>query len=272
MTLATGQPFDFDVSAYPPLPRLPGLFVTGTDTSVGKTVIAGAIARSLRLSGRWVEVFKPVASGCRRDRGELVSADAEFLAACADSQRMLSEIAPVRYASAVAPNVAARREGRPVDLDAVFNAYCRIEAEVTIVEGIGGLLCPLTDNFWVVHLAKMMALPVLIVAHPLLGTINHTLLTIHAARAAGLNVAGVVINRYRADTTEQIYENEPVSEPDAELAMQTNPEQISLRGQVAVLTLVPEDPATSVEDAAVGPDTQDAIDQVDWEKIMGIGR
>ncbi len=256
------NPFDFDVSAYPPLPEARGLFVTGTDTAVGKTLVAGAIARYLRRSGVLVDVFKPVASGCRTVSGNLVSEDAEFLAACADSRRTLDEINPVRYTMPLAPNVAAEREGRPVDLDAIFDGYRRIAASggPVIVEGVGGLLCPITDDFWVIHLAVMMKLPLVVVARSGLGTINHTLLTLHAARSAGLTVAGVVMNRC-----------EPGSAGEDPSVM-TNPKQIADRGQVKVLALVPDEKANSVKKAAIGPDTTFAINQVAWERIIKVGR
>ncbi len=260
MTSSDNPAFDFDVSAYPPLPKARGLMVTGTDTDVGKTVVAGAIARSLRLAGQAVEVFKPIASGCRIDvRHKLTSADTDFLSACAESKRTLAEITPIRFREALAPNVAAARADRPIDLQAVFDAYARLteSGDPIIVEGVGGLLCPLTDEFWVIHLAKLMALPLVVVARPELGTINHTLLTIHAARSAGLDVAGVVINRWPADP-------EPTN-----VAIQTNPDQIIARGQVDVLALVPNDAETSVEKATLGPQTQLTIDRVDWLSLMG---
>lgn len=256
MTISRLPPFDFDVSGYPPLPRAKGLFVTGTDTDVGKTLVAGTIARCLRRQSKRVEVFKPVATDCRPMRGDLVSADAEFLAACADSVRSLSEISPVRYKAALAPNVAAGLAGEPVDLDAVFATYADLteDCDAIIVEGIGGLLCPITDEFCVAHLAKMMDLPIVIVARAGLGTINHTLLTIHAARSAGLAIAGVVVNRYMLDSTDA--------------AMQTNPHQIEQRGKVPVLALVPDEADNSVEDARIGEGTEFAIEQVDWMKLM----
>ena len=242
------------------MPQLAGLTVVGTDTAVGKTLVAGAIARCLRRLGRKVAVFKPAATGCRRDRGQLISADAEFLAACADSSQNLCEIAPVRYAAALAPNAAAGIEGAPVDLEAIFDAYRRLadQAQVVVVEGIGGLLCPITDDFWVIHFARMINLPVVIVARGGLGTINHTLLTLHAARAAGLNVAGVVVNRY------------PVG-PNPDHAAATNPAQIAQRGNVNILALAPDEPANSVEKATIGPDTAFAIGQVDWQRIIQRG-
>ncbi len=237
------------------MPRLTGLMIVGTDTEVGKTLVAGVIARHLRRLGRKVAVFKPAATGCRRGRGQLISPDAEFLAACADSSQKLCEIAPVRYSAALAPNVAAEIEGRPVDLETIFDAYRGLadHGEVVVVEGIGGLLCPITNDFWLIHFARMIDLPVVVVARAGLGTINHTLLTLHAARAAGLRIAGVVVNRY------------PAGGGDAATA--TNPAQIAQRGKIDLLAMVPDEEANSVEEATIGPDTAFAIGQVDWERI-----
>ncbi|MHC4985346.1 MAG: dethiobiotin synthase [Planctomycetota bacterium] len=250
---------DFDISAYPALAEAKGLFVTATDTEVGKTVIAGGIARSLRLAGEPVEVFKPVASGCRRNpRGGLISSDTEFLAACADSQRSLNQITPVRLHQPLAPNVAAEREGKSIDLQAIFDAWNRLAESgcPIIVEGVGGLMCPITNDFWVIHLAKMCRLPMVIVARPNLGTINHTLLTIHAAHSVGLTVAGVVVNRYPADTD------------PADAAAATNPAQIAERGQVDVLVCVPNDADTDVAKGRVGMQTQAAISSVEWRELI----
>lgn len=269
----TSTPFDFDVSKYPPLPSARGLFVTGTDTEIGKTLVAGAIAQYLVSQGRRVEVLKPVATGCRRQRGDLVSQDAEFLAGFADSRQMLSQIAPVRYAKALAPNVAAGLENRPVDLEAIFDAYRRLAADkdvdAIIVEGIGGLLCPITDDFWVAHLARLMRLPVVVVTRPNLGTINHTLLTLHAARSAGLDVAGVVVNRYQVDPTISGAGSAVlVGRGDSYAAMMTNLTQIEQRGRVKILATCPDEADNSVADARIGSNTQFAIAQGPWEKIV----
>ncbi len=262
------DPFTFDVSRWDDLPRVRGLFVTGTDTEVGKTLVAGAIARHLRKRGRRVAVFKPAASGCRRDRGQLVSSDAEFLAACADSGDPLSDIAPLRFAAPLAPNVAAQREGTPIDLEVMFDAYRRVtaEADLVIVEGVGGLLCPLSDELWVVHLARLMHLPLVIVSRAGLGTINHTLLTLHAARSAGLYVAGVVVNRYPPDLLVDLQQG-CVSGWAEDLSILTNPHQIAARGRTGVLAVVPDEPDNSVEQVAIAPATQDAIDQTDWDAL-----
>lgn len=264
--------FDFDVSRWEALPPVRGLFVTGTDTDVGKTLVAGAIARNLRRLGRRVAVFKPAASGCKRSRGQLVSGDAEFLAACADTPDVLSDIAPVRYAAALAPNVAAQREGTPVDLDAIFEAYARLtaDADVVIVEGVGGLLCPLSDEFWVIHLAMLTGLPLVVVARAGLGTINHALLTLHAARSAGLHVAGVVINRYPPDLLVDCRQGVTAGAA-GDIAALTNPHQIASRGRTGILAVVPDDADNSVERITIGSETQYAIAQTDWDALADHG-
>lgn len=273
------KPFQFDVSQYPALPRVRGVFVAGTDTGVGKTLIAGAIARSLRKKGLAVEVFKPAATGCRRTREGLVGGDAEFLAACADSRLPLAEINPIRYRTALAPNVAAERERTPVDLNAIFDAYTRVaaSADAMVVEGVGGLLCPISDDFWVIHLAKLTRLPLVIVTRAGLGAINHTLLTLHAARSAGITVAGVVINRYQlenwktAPADARLSPSQAAAIKDDDLAMYTNPAQIAERGGVDVLAIVPDEEGNSVDRLTIGPDSQFAIDQAGWDRIIDRG-
>jgi dethiobiotin synthetase len=265
---------DFDASSYPELPRLKGVFVTGTDTEVGKTLIAGAIARSLRKDSRRVEVFKPAASDCRKDREGLISADAEFLAACSDSRRTLAQIVPLRFHSALAPNVAAEKESRPVDLSEIFRSYSRLEGicDAVVVEGVGGLLCPIREDFWVIHFARLTGLPLVIVARPGLGTINHTLLTIHAARSMGIQVAGVIINRYPVEPEDPRRKraDEPAQVDDSDYAVQTNPRQIALRGKTKILALVPDEADNSVANITVGRDTQYVVDQVDWSRILDL--
>jgi dethiobiotin synthetase len=219
-----------------------GLFVTGTDTEVGKTVIAGGLARVLHDAGRRVGVMKPSATGCpRRPRVGLVSPDAEFLAHCADAPETLDEINPIRYAQPLAPSVAARRTRKPVDHAAIRRAGDRIRrrADLMIVEGIGGLLVPIDDATCVADLAAEFALPLVIVARAGLGTINHTLLTIEAARSRDLPIAGIILNGYRPDT--------------ATLAEETNPEVIARHSRLPLPTIVPHDPATDPARGRIGP-------------------
>jgi len=227
-----------------------GLFITGTDTEVGKTVVAGAIAAVLREGGHDVGVMKPVASGCLRRREGLVSEDAEFLAQVADAPEPLPEICPLCFAEPLAPTVAAARAGRAVDLTPVWDAWARLRKahEVLLVEGIGGILCPVTETQSVADLARGFGLPVLVVARSGLGTLNHTAMTVEVARARGLEVAGVVVNRYHHDA------------PD--LAEQTNPDEIQRLTGVPVLGLVPDDPATDPKAGAIGADVLAAVRQM----------
>jgi len=218
-----------------------GWFVTGTDTGVGKTVIAGALAMLLREQGRCVGVFKPVATGCRRDvRLGLVNEDAEFLAHCAESRHDLETINPVRYGGELAPLVAAERSGRPVDEEAIARSWCRISesADAVVVEGAGGLLVPVSRDRMVADMAKTFGLPLVIVARPGLGTINHTLLTLEAARSRSLPVAAIVINNYQ-----------PAS---STLAEETNPEVIAKLTRMRIPLVVPYDTRTDVGKGVIG--------------------
>ncbi len=218
-----------------------GWFITGTDTGVGKTVIAGALALLLREHRERVSVFKPVATGCRRDLHlGLVNEDTEFLAHCADAAEPLDVINPVRYAGDLAPMVAAEHKKRPIDFDAIdesWNRLCR-STEWIIVEGAGGLLVPIDEKMNMADLAKRFELPLVIVTRPNLGTINHTLLTIEAARARNLKISAVVINGYR-----------PAS---ATLAEETNPEVIGRLAKISIPLIVPFDARTDTRQGSVG--------------------
>lgn len=234
-----------------PVP-LPGLFITGTDTAVGKTVIAGAIAQWFARRGANVAVCKPIATGCVWRREGLVSEDAEFLASCAESRHPLDQICPQRYAEPLAPAVAAQRAGQPVDwpvIDRSIQQMC-VGSNVMIVEGVGGVAVPLDENTTVLHLANWLRLPAVVVTRPELGTINHTLLTLGALRSAGVQIAGVVINRYPAES--------------ASIAEETNPTAIEKWGGVPVLCIVPEEP---IKRASVPVEVAAAIDMVDWGRF-----
>jgi dethiobiotin synthetase len=182
------------------LPKKNGLFIAGTSAGVGKTLIAGAIAKILTGKGLKVGVFKPIATGCNRDWEGLISVDTEFLAACANSDLSLSTITPVGYITPAAPIVGAARERQLIDFDSIAAAYNRIceSTDIVIVEGIGGVRMPLTAEFDLLDLAVEFALPVVIVSRLDQGTINHTLMTIDCIRAAKLKIAGVVLNGYNA--------------------------------------------------------------------------
>lgn len=172
-----------------------GIFVTGTDTGVGKTIVAATLARLLRMNGASVGVMKPVTSGCREVSGELVSDDALLLSQAAGIG-ISDDVAPYRLREALAPAVAARIDGVQVDFSVIKASFDRLASsyDYVIVEGAGGLMVPLSGGLLVADLALELGLPLLVVARPGLGTINHTVLTCFAARQMGLQVAGVIVN------------------------------------------------------------------------------
>jgi dethiobiotin synthetase len=183
-----------------PLP-IPGLFVTGTDTGVGKTVVAGAIADWFHRHHRRVSVLKPVATGCVKRREGLVSEDAEFLAVCSHTRHPLDLICPCRYAEPLAPSVASKRAQQPLDWQAIERSIRIMSqgADVMIIEGAGGIMVPMDERHLMLDMARMLDVPTIVIARAALGTINHTLLTVRALQAANVRVAGVVINQYPAD-------------------------------------------------------------------------
>jgi dethiobiotin synthetase len=172
-----------------------GIFITGTDTGVGKTVVAAVLARLLRMRGLSVGVMKPVTSGCRDENGRLVSDDALLLCQAAGVD-CTDDITPYLLREPVVPAEAARQEGIVIDFARICAAYDRLAAanDFVIVEGAGGLMVPLAGGLLVADLARQLGLSLLVVARPGLGTINHTVLTCFAAQQMQLQVAGVVIN------------------------------------------------------------------------------
>jgi dethiobiotin synthetase len=176
---------------------LSGVFVTGTGTGVGKTAVACAHARRLAAGGARVAVFKPVVTGL--DEGG--EPDHELLRRAADSDQSDDEIAPYRFGPPASPHLAAELAGVEIDpRRLVETARATAEtADFLVCEGVGGFLVPLTADYLIRDLARELALPVVISAEPGLGTINHTILTVEAVRAADLGVASVVLTPWPAD-------------------------------------------------------------------------
>lgn len=197
------------------------LLVTGTDTGVGKTVVAGGLALGFRALGLSPGVFKPAESGVKDE-----PRDGLFLKRCGEPKESIREIVPFILREPLAPAVAAEREGIIIDLQVIKDRLESMKTKypVTLVEGAGGLLVPLVGSFTYGNLACFLDLPILVVARPSLGTINHTLLTIRVARAMGLKVLGVVISGYPSDPS---------------VAEKTNPQVIEALGDVEILALVP---------------------------------
>ena len=196
-----------------------GIFVTGTDTEIGKTVIAGGLAAALKQAGTDVGVMKPISTGD--------TADAEFLKHAAQVDDELSVINPIFLRNPLAPSVAARIEDRDIDLQSIQTAFATLgkRYDFLIVEGVGGIAVPIRDDFLVVQLIQQLQLPILIVATTGLGTLNHTLLTVAFAQQFNIQIAGIVLNGLRQET--------------AGLAEATNPIEIEKLTGVPVIGVVP---------------------------------
>ena len=214
-----------------------GVFVTGTDTGVGKTIVAAAIAATAAESGLLVASFKPAVTGLDEPVAEWPR-DHELLAAVSNVRQTPEDVAPHRFGPAVSPHLADR-DGE-VDPEAlVEEAHIQAEqADVLVVEGVGGLLVPLTTDYLVRDFAGELSLPVVIAARPGLGTISHSLLTIEAARAVALRIQAVVLTPW----------------PDEPSAMEwSNMETIERFGEVPVIGLPRTDPASLAEAGKVLP-------------------
>ena len=181
------------------------IFITGTDTGVGKTRVAALLVRALRAAGTDAVGFKPICCGGREDAVALAEASRQSaecglrIAEHAGAALSVNDVNPVWLRPPVAPYAAAMIEGRIADLALVREKFAQLRAAhaAVIVEGAGGWLVPVTRDFSMADLAAEFALPVLVVAANRLGVINHTLLTVAAIRASGLKCAGVILNNVR---------------------------------------------------------------------------
>ena len=179
-----------------------GIFVTATDTEVGKTIVAGQIAAAVRSLGYDVGVMKPFASGCACKKNmvtgeeKLISEDAELLAKLSGSTDPLEEIAPLCFREPLAPMPAAEIENKAVNLDLVRQAWTGLSSrhDFMVVEGIGGLMVPITPGYYLLNVIVEFGLPALVVTRTGLGTLNHTILTVNTLRTNGIQVAGIVMN------------------------------------------------------------------------------
>jgi dethiobiotin synthetase len=229
-----------------------GLFVTGTDTDVGKTVLSAALLAAMAAAGERVAAYKPAVTGL--DEQATRSSwppDHELLGAAAGMAP--EDVAPLRYGPAVSPQLASALAGQPLTRErllaagALARGHAEDEDRTLIVEGVGGLLSPLADDFTVCDLAAELQLPLLIAARPGLGTINHALLTLEAARAAGLDVRAVVLT--------------PWAEQPSSLE-QSNLAAITRFGFVEVDTLTQAAGSEIVELARVGS-------ELPWRRWLG---
>jgi dethiobiotin synthetase len=175
-----------------------GIFITGTDTGVGKTIATAVISRVLRDHGVKVGVMKPVTSGCIVVNGKLVSEDAELLKWASSTTAPDADIAPYLLSVPVAPSVAATLDGVRICFSTIRAAYKRLAAvhDIVLVEGAGGLMVPLVENLLVSDLIGYLGLPALVVSRPNLGTINHTLMTCFCAKQMGIEIIGIIVNNH----------------------------------------------------------------------------
>jgi dethiobiotin synthetase len=234
------------------LSPLPGLFVVGTDTGVGKTRVASAIARGLVREGRRVGVLKPVATGVFDGAGG--GEDAAALIAAAGGSIPPERVVPLAFAAPLAPVVAARLVGRRLEHAEIERAveaalaWWADRADVMVVEGIGGLLTPLAEGTTVADLAIRLDYPLVVVARRALGTLNHTLLTTEAAFRRGLRVAGLVLNSPSC-----------AGDAAAELAEETA--AVELAGRLDGVAILGEVPFLGASDPAKA---EEILGDIDW--------
>jgi dethiobiotin synthetase len=229
-----------------------GLFVTGTDTGVGKTHVASIILRELQASGVRTGAYKPVCSGAVLNAaGQPTWDDIERLTAALARPEWAQLVGPQRFLAPLAPPLAARAEGRAIDramLDVGLHAWSH-HCDGLVIEGAGGWFCPLTDTQTFADWVTRWRWPVLIVARRGLGTINHTLLTIAAIRAAGVPLIGVVLNDSDSE--------------QADLSIGGNPIEIEARTGVPVFG--------EVRYGATRIERQGRPVRLHWAQLMGGG-
>ncbi len=203
-----------------------GLFITGTDTGVGKTFFTCALAALLRSYGYEVGVMKPAETGCAEKDGELFAADAWRLRSASGCAEPIEIICPYRLPEPLAPSIAAERAGVKIDIDRLLAVYREIAGrhDITLVEGAGGLMAPVAPGFTFADFARVAKLPIIVVAANRLGAINHLLLTLEHASCKGLRTMGYVLNQVTAE---------------ASLAAETNREALTGMTGVACLGELP---------------------------------
>jgi dethiobiotin synthetase len=174
-----------------------GIFITGTDTGVGKTFFTCSLAAYLKDSGYEVGVMKPAETGCDSGNGKFAPLDAIALKDASGCDLGLETICPYQFREPLAPSVAAEREERLIDIDRLMDIYYEISSahDVTLVEGAGGLMVPLLPSYTYADFARVLKLPLIVVAPNKLGVINHLLLTLEHASCKGLRVLGYILNR-----------------------------------------------------------------------------
>lgn len=178
-----------------------GVFIAGTDTGVGKTLVACALLRGLAATGLRVVGMKPVAAGATRRRGAWHNEDVALLRAAGNVDAPQAWINPYCFAPAIAPHIAAREAGSTIRMTPIVRCYAQLarRADVVVVEGVGGLVVPLGRTFDAADIPGRLSLPVVLVVGLRLGCLNHALLTVDALQSRGLRLAGWIANRIDPD-------------------------------------------------------------------------
>ena len=232
-----------------------GLFITGTDTGVGKTLVACGLAALLRESGYKVGVMKPAETGCEERDGKRFPPDAYLLKEASGCDVPLETICPYRLRDPLTPSIAAEREGVKIDISLLEKIYGEISSahDITLVEGAGGLLAPILPSFTYTDLARLLKLPLVVVAANRLGAINHLLLTLEHASSHGLRVLGYVFNRLN-------------SEPS--LAAETNREALLFLTAVPCLGEIPYIEDLEAKRASLADVFEEKLDLPLWGKLI----
>ncbi len=219
------------------------IFIAGTDTAVGKTMVAGGLASALRLKGLRVGVMKPISCGGLED--------AKFLMACAAVKDPIKYVNPIALKHALSPNVAAEIEKVKIDLEKINQAvsYFKKKYDILIIEGCGGLLVPIRDNFLVIDLIPMMKAQTVLVSRSGLGAINHSLLSLEALKRRKIKPLGIIFNRLSGG---------PLTLPES-----TNPEVVSKLSGVPFLGVFPYMKSCQVSCAGKA-----ALKHIDLRKIL----
>ncbi len=227
-----------------------GFFVAGTDTGVGKTIIAAAMIKALSFLGHHVGAMKPVESGCSREGDALIPLDGMFLKQTALMDEPVTLVTPCCFEKPLAPLSASGIEMKEVDEGEIKRVFKGLSSKYSlmVVEGLGGLMVPLKKGYYVIDMARELGLPLLLVARPGLGTVNHTMLSINCARKEGLEVAGIVINHS--------------TRPDGGLAEKTNPGLLAQICPVPIIGIFPY--LSNLDEDSI---TKTAIKNLDLETL-----
>lgn len=229
-----------------------GFFITGTDTGVGKTFFTKGLASALRQRGMRVGVMKPVETGCGPPE-KRHPADALTLATAAGNDFDLACICPYQFEAPLAPEVAAHLEGQEIDSQIIVSAYQTIssQCDITLVEGAGGLMVPISHSYTMADLASDLQAPLLLVIDSKLGAVNHTLLTLETAASHNLEVRGYVLNQVS---------------PEADLASETNAELLSRHTDIPCLGAISWSPVPDHDQ------TEIINNAIDWNMLLGSER